>query len=279
MKCNSMDEARLCPVCSAEGMPVMHLPQADVYRCRSCGHAFSENVTDPSDVYDESYFTEKHRNYFMNPDVELYRKIVLNIRKYGPENPRIIDIGCGTGSFLKYLDSQGFHNLTGLDLVVGRHDRIRFIQADILQHKPDEKYDVAVSIANIEHIKDIKKYMETVCGLLEKDGLFIVMTVDEGSIMYLLSRALYRCGISFAAQRLYESHHVNHFTRKSLKKISRLYSFESIEKFSKNFPLRSVDLPKDALAPFLKGAVFSVFLLSSFAGKELLQTQIFRKGL
>jgi SAM-dependent methyltransferase len=68
---------------------------------------------------------------------------------------RILDVGCGFGDLLGYLNARGIHpEYTGLDLVAPMIERCRkrfsgsgarFIHADVLTYEPDAPYDYVVA--------------------------------------------------------------------------------------------------------------------------------------
>lgn len=269
----------LCNVCNQESLSIIELHNCSIYRCNACNHAFSENINISSDsVYHKGYYTEKHRNFFENPDIDLYKRISDNLLRFKPKTAAILDMGCGTGSLLKLLLQEGFTNLTGVDLMKNEHNSITFIQGDIFDFQTDKKYDAIMTVMTIEHIKDINNFMRKLYGLLKQDGLLLINTINEDFILYPIARILYRININFAVERLYEIHHINHFNRKSLKILGESNGFSQIGEFTKNYPLRCIDIPYKKISFLFRVGLAITFFLSTLAGKEFTQTQIFKKN-
>ena len=112
---SSARDAIACPVCGAQAVYAYKHPEARIFRCSNCTHAFS----DPDSVhglesYSADYYEQAHRNWFANPNFRLFEWIERQI----PSQARsVIDIGCGRGQFLDYLRAKRPEiRLVGVDL-------------------------------------------------------------------------------------------------------------------------------------------------------------------
>lgn len=82
--------------------------------------------------------------------------------EYAEMNPDklILDIGCGWGSNLEYISSQGVKRAHGITLSKGQHEWIeqrnlpgvKAMLCDFYEYEPEEKYDALVSIEMIDHL-------------------------------------------------------------------------------------------------------------------------------
>jgi len=98
--------------------------------------------------------------------------------------PRIIDLGCGTGWLTNILGS--FGEAVGVDLSSAaieqasiRYPRLKFIKSDFLKwDNPKNEFDIVVSQEVFEHLRitDRQSYVDLVFELLRKDGYFIITT-------------------------------------------------------------------------------------------------------
>lgn len=270
---------RLCPVCGGKpsGRPMV-FDEVTVLRCRACRHSYSTDVKVPPErIYSSSYFYETHRRYFENPDLFLFELIRKEIESCFSKNARILDIGCGKGTLLRYLRARGFTSLVGIDLVQNEGEGITFLQGDFTQTELAETFDVAVSVMNIEHVQDPRAYVARVRSVLKSGGLFIVTTINEHSLVFGLARLLYRVGVSFAARRLYDPHHLVHFSRFSLTKVVEGGGFSLVRYVSRDRPIKAIDFPPGLFTPVVKGVVFLLSLAARLLGMGFTQTQVFRR--
>lgn len=117
------------------------------------------------------------------PCFDDFYEISTSILDIDEANPRVLDIGAGTGLFSSYVlkrfpDAQ----LTLVDISEGMlevaklrfidHPNIRFITGDYSRHTFDEKYNVIISALSIHHLTDTEKeYFYKKCFmLLEEQG-------------------------------------------------------------------------------------------------------------
>jgi 2-polyprenyl-3-methyl-5-hydroxy-6-metoxy-1,4-benzoquinol methylase len=262
-----------CPICetaSAIFDKKMHL-----YRCRECLHTFTKLPAEMQEKYEGEYFEEDHKNWFENPNYKLFMTIEQHISKIKTVN--LLDVGCGRGDFLLWL--QGRHpdwRLTGIDLAPNKHDTIRFITGDIFAIPLAEKFNVITCFALVEHLEEIKPFIQKMAGLLEPDGIFVVNTFNADSMIFSLARMLKSIGIRVAFDRLYSHHHLQHYSKKSIRKILTLWGFDILEHRCHNYPLKAVDVPKAGklVERIYKSVVGSVFLISDPIGMGIEHTII-----
>ena len=109
--------------------------------------------------------TEGLYNEQFYADHEKYRPIydfIGEIIKVGFEPKSVIDFGCGAGYLLEKLKALGVSDLYGMDGGEGAesswpdHMKNFLHTKDILQHKPDKRYDVAICMEVAEHLNENK---------------------------------------------------------------------------------------------------------------------------
>jgi SAM-dependent methyltransferase len=271
-----------CPVCSTISSVERRTSEVDLWRCPSCDHCFS-NVDSISSLekYSSEYYEVTHRNWFENPNIALFETICQFIIQNKP-NASLIDLGCGNGNFLKYLHKKNRSlSLTGIDIAQNRAAKgITFLQGDALVADFDSQYDVVVSLAVIEHVTDIQKFVNRLYSLCAPQGFVIIMTLNERSILYGVARLLYNLGYKTPCERLYSKHHLNHFNVSSLKKLVETNRLSVIKIFLHNVPLSAVDLTASShtAATILRAGVWSTFMIGSLIGRTYLQTIICKKS-
>jgi 2-polyprenyl-3-methyl-5-hydroxy-6-metoxy-1,4-benzoquinol methylase len=264
----------LCPICCSEKKKhCFDVPGAVVSRCLSCSHCFSHDVrATPNEVYNEDYFKEDHENWFKYPNYPLFQKIERMIaKKFSKKDISILDVGCGNGDFLKYLHQKGYVNLSGVDFSKNELPFIQFFQGDIFDVKSQltRPFDVIVTLATIEHLQDVRQFVSLLSSLVSPGGMVCIMTLDENALIYRLARMAKWAGISHGVNRLYDRHHLNHFSRTSLRNLITMSgNFEILEHDSVNFPVAAIDLPKSMLNGLIKPMVKFVFFM----------TELFKRG-
>lgn len=141
-------------------------------------------------------------DYFVKEDrvaVYLSMSLYKSAREYCRNNLVILDLGCGFGWGTKYLSQQGV--VYGVDIdketIAKVKDRykndkeLKFICADALNLPfGNEKFDLVVSIENIEHVKDQTGYIKEVKRVLKKGGTLILSTPNREHLGHKIRRLL-----------------------------------------------------------------------------------------
>jgi 2-polyprenyl-3-methyl-5-hydroxy-6-metoxy-1,4-benzoquinol methylase len=154
--------------------------------------------------YSPEYYEAAHRNWFANPNFALFKWIESQIPSTAIS---VVDVGCGRGQFLDYLRQKRPNlRLVGVDLSENLdHDGIEFHCGNVLELELGT-FDAVVSLATIEHVPDVTAFTERLYDLCNPGGIAFVMTLDDGSLLYRVSRAAWRFGISVGFNRLYSAH-------------------------------------------------------------------------
>lgn len=114
-------------------------------------------------------------------------KLGLVCRKVGlKKGDRVLDIGCGWGSFLKYAAEK--HGIEGVGITVSQ-EQVELakescnglpIEIRLQDYRDvDETFDHIVSLGMFEHVgvKNYREYMKVVHRCLKDDGLFLLHTI------------------------------------------------------------------------------------------------------
>lgn len=273
--------SRQCPICTGHSRFYARHPEVELYRCRDCTHRFSVFSTSKgAERYEPEYFEQTHRNWFMNPNVALFEQLTRFLSVDGTHS--VIDVGCGKGSFLSYLAdrTQPGLSLTGIDLSPNPpHPNIEYISGDIMTLPIPHQFDVVVSLAVIEHIADVQGFVRKLHDLCRPEGCVIVMTVNDNSILYGIARVLRQVGATLTFNRLYSSHHVHHFTRRSLSRLLEQNGFSIKTVILHNAPLAAIDIPVSSrtIAGLLRMAVAAVFVAGTLLRRTYQQTVVCRR--
>jgi SAM-dependent methyltransferase len=195
----------------------------------------------------------------------------------------VADVGCGDGAFLKYLRrTYPKFTLVGADLSHNEpYEGIEFMQGDVLAVDIARRFDVVVSLATIEHIADVRTFVDRVKRLCQPGGLVITMTLNDRSILYASARLLKRFGFAGPCNQLYSGHHVNHFNTTSLRRLLELNGLNVRQVLLHNIPLAAVDvIEASPVSAFIQRCgVFGIFQLGKITRRTYLQTVICSNGI
>jgi cyclopropane-fatty-acyl-phospholipid synthase len=146
------------------------------------GNELFINMLDKRLVYSCAYWQDAQ-----NLDIAQENKLELICRKLGLKpGMKVLDIGCGWGSFGKYAAEKYRVKVVGITVSKEQVELARTLCAGLpveirLQDYRDvnEKFDRVVSVGMIEHVgyKNYRTYMEVVRRCLDDDGLFLLHTI------------------------------------------------------------------------------------------------------
>ena len=187
----------LCGICEGSAIK-KHLVGQDhnsteeffnIAECKNCGYRFTSPR--PKEKFIGKYYQSK--NYISHNSTKkgLINKIYHIVRKYQFYNKsqlikkysrtsgkKILDIGCGTGDFLKYMQNKkweidGIEKNEGARKIAIKKNNIR-INSDLLSLKEKDKYDVVTMWHVLEHIYYPQSYIKKIYKILKKDGVIII---------------------------------------------------------------------------------------------------------
>ena len=271
-----------CPVCSHNATCYRKLEEITLYYCGHCTHRFTDvDTINNNEQYSEDYYEEKHANWFDNPNISLFDYIYSRIEYLGLENPSVLDVGCGNGDFLRHLQTKSNDlQLKGIDYNENKpHKGVEFLCGDIFNTDFDEKFDVIVNMAMIEHVWDVQSYLQRLSQLCNEGGLVITMTVNDNSLVYMTSRIIHSIGLKAPMELLYEKHHLNHFSSGSLEYLHQHAGLDVTDRYLTQLPVKMVDMPDSnpLVTLIYKTSLMILFALERIFKRPILQTITTRK--
>jgi 2-polyprenyl-3-methyl-5-hydroxy-6-metoxy-1,4-benzoquinol methylase len=267
-----------CPICGSATRRWFEHPEGEIHRCPRCTHAFTRLDTMRAfETYDEQY-QQTHKNWFRNPNRALFRWID---RHLPATTASVLDVGCGSGALLRYLRAQrSATRLVGLDLYCKDEiPGIEMRQGDVMTQPVADCFDAVTSLAAIEHVPDVRVFTERLIQACSPGGTVVVMTLNGDSILYMAARLARRVGIGVASNRLYSSHHLHHFSARSLRVLMEQSGLEVEAVHHHNAPMNALDLPATnrVIDPVLKVGVATAFAVGRATRRCYLQTIVCRK--
>ncbi|MCK1518492.1 class I SAM-dependent methyltransferase [Bradyrhizobium sp. 190] len=162
------------------------LATADIYECNATGYRFYHpfSLTGKEHLYRE---LEKTTDGTYKDDKWEYREALSFI----PGSCRVLDVGCGKGAFV-VLANQAGHETTGLELnsasaMEARQRGIDVRTELIADHanKNSPAYDCVCSFQVLEHIPDVKPFLDSCLSVLRPGGLLILGVPNNGGFVGL----------------------------------------------------------------------------------------------
>ncbi|MEM7298226.1 MAG: class I SAM-dependent methyltransferase, partial [Bacteroidota bacterium] len=159
-----------------------------IVKCLNCGLRFTNPRPTPENIgkyYDsEDYASHKEKGkglldfvYNLARNFALKKKRSLIKRLHGAEG-KLLDVGAGTGDFLKTMERGGW-KVNGVELNDGaREITTGKISGSVFQSidelTPKKEYDVITLWHVLEHMHDLRGTLKSLRKLLKKNGCVIV---------------------------------------------------------------------------------------------------------
>jgi ubiquinone/menaquinone biosynthesis C-methylase UbiE len=217
-------ENNTCRLCGGKGQQaILHdisTRDNDLFALNRCDHcALVTTYPMPSEKLLQQYYD---RNYWQSGQLKssisldtLYRwrmaPIVSAIRKYTAHDGKILDWGCGDGSFIRLLRSFGLHCF-GIDAYKKDLNDPCILNATIQNAGfPDEYFDIITCFHVLEHLTDPLASVKHALMLLKTGGLIIIEVPNLDSVGFQIFKRRW--------QPLEIPTHLNHFTPVTLQKV------------------------------------------------------------
>ncbi|WP_025209018.1 class I SAM-dependent methyltransferase [Hippea sp. KM1] len=218
-----------CQICSTklEQTNITH-NEYRLYSCENCDfHAWYPRKIDVSFYENDDLGFQQN----LHEDIQrlpLWTEFFFkNLNKIGATGKKILDVGCGNGSFLKEMKDKGY-DCYGLDLdryavkVAKKkiaEDKIFHCKLEDLE-KIDSKFlgyfDIITFFEVIEHQDDLDNFINHLKKYLKPHGVLVGSTPNTNRWIN---------GLGFREVSDYPPHHFNWFSLKSLNKLFEKHQF------------------------------------------------------
>lgn len=189
-----------CNFCFEKKRKIIFLVgEQNLVKCDKCGLTYLDKQRiDIDNLYNNSnYYKNTEKNSVANYcDYESQEKVVKNKFKFAysnisinsSKNKKLLEVGAGYGFFLKYLPQKlKFYAVEiskkASKKIIKNNPNIKVYNSDFMKLKINEKFDSIVSFDVIEHQIDLKKYLNKINFLLNKNGNFLFTTPDHGTLI------------------------------------------------------------------------------------------------
>lgn len=213
----------------------MHPKTSDwTWQCSGCGHWVSHLQSDFESGKGMPRFEGDDPIGFLEP-VRLanFKHILARIAAL-KRGGQILDIGCGSGFFLKTAAAHGMTAI-GIEPKLEMAEAARRSGAqvrhgffpDVLQ--ADEKFDAIIFNDVLEHIPDTGTILDACRAHLHPDGLLVVNIPNAQGLFYRIATLMHGLGMTGPFHRLWQTMfytpHLHYFTPRSLTLLGERHGF------------------------------------------------------
>lgn len=191
-----------CPICGAN-TPTLALSARDttvsqlefrILRCTTCDAHFTNPRPSPKTI-GEFYRSAKYLSH-TNQDKGLLARIYRKVRSVAVDQKlrlihqthpsgKLLDFGCGTGSFLQHAAQRGF-KVTGIEPsqdagAVARASSHAQVLSELSELPPDEQFDVVTMWHVLEHMHQPAETLSSIRNHMHTDGLLVIAVPNRSA--------------------------------------------------------------------------------------------------
>lgn len=155
------------------------IDQIELYECMDSGYKFffPKGISDDSDFYKS---LEKFDWYY---DPWKWEHEIAST--FCAPGQRILEVGCGKGSFIKYLEEKQECDCIGLEINGQSDSNPVILDESIQDHSKSnsDKYDVVACFQVLEHIYEVRDFLDACISCLKPGGKLIISVPNNDSFV------------------------------------------------------------------------------------------------
>ena len=202
-----------------------------ILKCERCSLVFS------SPIFPAKKLVEFYRESLCNYEdqipylIKTYFEIIKKLKKDLPKNPKVLEVGCGNGFFLKALTDSGFtKNVFGVepsskmaleaDSSLRSKIKVNFFKSNLYV---ENSFDLVLCFHTLDHLFDPREFIKGAYSLLKKNGYIVIVVHDTQGLSVK---------IFGEKSAIFDIEHIYLFNKKTLRKIFELNRFKVIDVFN-----------------------------------------------
>ncbi|MCS6904309.1 MAG: class I SAM-dependent methyltransferase [Bacteroidia bacterium] len=234
-----------CPLCDARDFSfflqapdfLVTRQEFQIVKCQNCNLLFTNPR--PTEETIGLYYESQEYISHSNTQASLLAKLYQVVRKYTIRQKanlirqkissptHLLDVGCGTGEFLSFMEKKGWI-VTGIEpsekarRYAQKYYRLNIFEPSYLFDLPEKSYEVITLWHVLEHLHRVNEYLERLKKLLKPDG-FLILALPNSQA----AEARYY-GSYWAAYDL--PRHLYHFSPSTLQHLLKKHRIQVLEK-------------------------------------------------
>lgn len=245
-----MPKAVNCNLCGGNDTELVQEAEKpfQAVRCRTCGLVFTNPQPDKELIeahYQENYYKEWLEKQ-MKRRIPMWKRRLKELLKY-KTNGHLLDVGFGSGTFLRLAKEHGFE-VSGTEIseyacrYVGETYGIEVFRGDLKDaHFPSARFNVVTLWHALEHFPDPQTTLKEIRRILKNDGLLVVAVPNLNNfitrVLYFLAKGKKLKLFSIHAKEL----HLWHFSPRSLSRLLNVAGYGIIDT---KLDLAQIEFPK-----------------------------------
>ncbi|WP_111598729.1 class I SAM-dependent methyltransferase [Chitinophaga skermanii] len=196
-KCPVCNSDKIHPQLSAEDYTVSH-EVFDIWHCDACTARFTQNVPVSSEIgryyQSQEYISHSEtKEGLVNRLYHSVRKITMRSKQNWVKSAAnlktgsLLDVGCGTGAFIHYMQQIGW-TVTGLEPDERARENaaklynLQPLPPSTLYELPAQSFDVITMWHVLEHVHDLHQYLDQLKRLVKPGGAILIAVPNYTSL-------------------------------------------------------------------------------------------------
>jgi SAM-dependent methyltransferase len=206
-----------CPLCDGSLKPWLGQLTEEltgesfsIVRCERCGFGLTQHKPDDlSKFYSEAYYSGRHGFTTRLCDARRKRWVMASIRER--RQPRILDVGCGDGTFLQSMQLAGWQ---GWGVEISKDNKASgelHCFRTVEDAKDAAPFDCITLWHVLEHLSETERSLATIKNLLKANGKILIAVPNAASLQASIFRKHW---LHWDVPR-----HLVHFSENSLRRL------------------------------------------------------------